>query len=171
MKLLAYKANTPVAFGIGDKLIRWRLNGNYSHTEIMFEPGDNVEHYVPDGILESTLGWHWCASSTGTDKIPLTSLVRPGATGGCRFKRINPNNGNYDIYDLKAFDPVYAAKKAKELEGKMYDYQLLLGFIAWVIPNKEDRYVCSEFNAEMLGFEEAWRIDPCLLVNIVKRLN
>lgn len=48
-------------------------------------------------------------------------------------------------------------------EGSLYDWQLILGFLAWLIPHKKDRVMCSETCAEMLGFDDAWRFDPCVL--------
>lgn len=35
--------------GLGNVLIRLRLRGPYSHSEIVFEPGDGVDHLMPDG--------------------------------------------------------------------------------------------------------------------------
>lgn len=36
--------------------------------------------------------------------------------------------------------------------------------------HKRSRVVCSEACAEMLGFGDAWRFDPCALRAVVKRV-
>ena len=32
-----------------------------------------------------------------------------------------------------------------------------------VLEGKRSRVMCSEARAEMLGFDDAWRFDPCVL--------
>jgi hypothetical protein len=64
-------------------------------------------------------------------------------------------------------DPLWAAQWADENQGRLYDWQLILGFVAWLIPNKKSRVMCSEACAEMLGVPDAWRFDPCGLRAVV----
>lgn len=161
MKLASYKSTRPGIMGLGNILIRLRLRGIYSHSEIVFEPGDGVDHLMPDGTCEPDAdGALWCVSSTGLERIPAWSHRRAGKRGGVRFKRIVLS----DKWTLDAVSsPEHAAKWAVLNQGTLYDWQLILGFLAWLIPHKTSRVMCSEACAEMLGFDDAWRFDPCVL--------
>jgi hypothetical protein len=46
MKLASYKGTRPGIQGIGNILIRWRLEDQISHSELIFEPGDLHHHLV-----------------------------------------------------------------------------------------------------------------------------
>lgn len=167
MKLASYHGTRPGLMGLGNVLIRLRLRGPYSHSEIVFEPGDGVDHLMPDGTCAPDAdGALWCVSSTGLEHIPAWSARRPGKRGGVRFKRIV-------LGDKWTLDPVsnpeQAARWAVENEGRLYDWQLILGFLAWVIPHKSSRVMCSEACAEMLGLLDAWRFDPCSLRAVMGR--
>ena len=167
MMLASYKGTRAGLVGIGNVLIRLRLRGIYSHSEIVFEPGDGVDHLMPDGTCEPDAhGALWCVSSTGLEPIPLWSKRRPGRRGGVRFKRIVL--GDKWTLDLVS-NPERAARWAMENEGRLYDWQLILGFLAWLVPHKQSRVMCSEACAEMLGFDDAWRFDPCVLREVIKR--
>ena len=162
MKLASYKSTRAGLMGLGNILIRLRLRGPYSHSEIVFEPGDGVDHLMPDGTCEPDAdGALWCVSSTGLERIPAWSTRRAGKRGGVRFKRIVLG----DKWDLRAVNqhPSVAAAWAANNQGRLYDWQLVLGFLAWLIPQKKSRVMCSEACAEMLGFDDAWRFDPCVL--------
>jgi hypothetical protein len=159
---MSFKTTSPGVAGLTDILIRRRLDGNYSHNEIMFEPGDGVEHLMPDGSLEPINGAYWFASSVGTEKMPEYSPRRAGKLGGVRFKRIVPVDTDWDAIKLKS-DPLFAARWAHEHQGALYDWELILGYVAWFIPNKEYRFICSEACAAMMEIQEPWRIDPCML--------
>lgn len=167
MKLLGYKGNSPGLAGLVDRLIRFRLDGKFSHTEVMFEPGDGVEHLMPDGLLEPINGHYWCASSSGMDRIPFYSTYRANEFGGVRFKRIKPNLRKWDIIPCKKSDPVQAALVFVKLEGYKYDYKLILGYINFFMRNTKDRLICSEVCAQSLGYKDPWRYDPCLLMGTV----
>lgn len=171
MRLASYKGSYGWVDKIASGLIRWRLRGPYAHTEIVFEPtdGPEVAALMPDGSLELTDEGYWCASSIATGYMPAWSKRRPGKVGGVRFKRININPDEWDIDSVGFASPVEAAKWASDNEGMPYDWNLIVGYIAWFFPNKEDRVLCSEACAAMLGFPEAWRIDPVLIAIIVKR--
>lgn len=89
MKLASYKGTRAGLMGIGNWLIRLRLRGIYSHSEIVFEPGDGVDALMPDGTCEPDAdGALWCVSSTGLERLPTWSPRRAGRLGGVRFKRI-----------------------------------------------------------------------------------
>lgn len=163
MLLASYEGTRPGTLGLANRLIRRRLRGRYSHSEIVFEPGDGVDHLMPDGTCESDAnGALWCCSSTGTERIPSWSIRRAGRRGGVRLKRIALDPQRWDLQPVRS-DPLHAARWARENEGRLYDWQLVFGFLAWLVPHKPSRVVCSEACAEMLVLLDAWRLDPCTL--------
>jgi hypothetical protein len=167
VKLASYTGTRPGILSLTSILIRWRLRGDYSHNEVVFEPGDGVDHLMPDGTCEPDAdGALWCVSSTGLDRIPDWSPARAGRLGGVRFKRIVLDPNRWVLDDTSA-SPEFAAMWACLNEGMLYDWQFVLGFVAWPIPNKDERVSCSEAGAEMLRFEDAWRFDPCILRAVV----
>lgn len=164
MKLIGYKGTSKGLAGLVDILIRFRLKGKHSHTEILFEPGDGVGHLVPDGILEPIDGKYWCGSSSGMDRIPFYSSKRPNKLGGVRFKRIAIDQNKWDVIDVSDRDAVKAAVVFVNREGSHYDYRLILSYLSFFVKEKEDQLVCSEICALALGLKESWRYDPCLLM-------
>ena len=163
MKLASYKSTRPGLQGIAHRLIRLRLRGIYSHTEVVFEPGDPVGHLMPDGTTaRGADGSLWCASSVAAEALPAHSSRRAGRTGGVRLKRIVLNPDHWDMLSMRA-DPVAAARWFVENQGAPYDWQLILGFLAWFVPGKDGRWTCSEAGAAAVGVPEkdAWRVDPC----------
>lgn len=138
----------------------------------MFEPGDGVDHLMPDGTTEPDEdGAYWCASSTAAERMPKWSTKRAGKIGGVRFKRIVIEPEKWIIRDTHR-----SAEKAActfiLCQGQKYDWKLIFNFIAWFIlvftKDRENRKVCSEICAKALGFEESWRIDPPTLDRIVE---
>ena len=184
MKLASYVGTRSSFMGLGNRFIRLRLSGIWealktdkspdqtilraSHSELIFEPGDGVDHLMPDKTCEPNAnGELWCVSSTGLERISSTSPRRPNKLGGVRFKRINPNNSKWELDKVNS-DPVYAAQWAVDNQGKLYDWQLIFGFLVWLIPNKKSRVMCSEAVAEMLGLPDGHRFDPCQLQAVIK---
>jgi hypothetical protein len=178
MKLLGYKKNASGFKGLIDRLIRFRLSikykhtqfrleAKYSHVEILFEPNDCVDEYLPDKISNPKNGAYWCASSSGMDIMPKYSIKRQGEIGGVRFKRINPNPRKWDIIDISDKDAVKAVQIFNKYEGCSYDYKLALSYLVFFIKQSPDKMICSEICAEALGYKQAWKYDPCLLMNIV----
>jgi len=162
MLLASYKSTRPGLQGLANRAIRWRLQSIYSHTEVVFEPTDLVGLLMPDGTTaRGEDGALWCASSVAGEALPAHSPRRAGKTGGVRFKRIVLNPDHWDVQRV-ACDPLQAAQWYRQHEGELYDWQLILGFVAWVIPQKSRRWTCSEAAAAALGApeEEAWRFDP-----------
>ncbi len=169
MLLASYKATRPGLQGIANRVIRLRLRSPYSHSEVVFEPSDLVGHLMPDGTAERGAdGSLWCASSVAAEALPSYSPRRAGKTGGVRFKRITLNPDHWDVRRL-AVDPLRTAQWFKDHEGELYDWQLILGFVAWVIPQQAQRWTCSESAAAALGVpdDEAWRFDPANLRHAV----
>lgn len=186
MKLASYVGTRKSIMGLGNRLIRLRLSGirqalqtdnspsqdilRASHSEIVFEPGDNVDHLMPDGTCQpNEKGELWCVSSVGLERIPASSSRRAGKLGGVRFKRINVSSPEWEL-DETLTEPKSAAIWAVINQGRLYDWQLILGFLAWFIPNKRSRVMCSEAAAEMLGLQDCHRFDPCTLQAVVKAM-
>lgn len=184
MKLASYVGTRDSVIGLGNRFIRLRLSGireffktnpsedqsilRASHSEIVFEPSDGVDYLMPDGTCQPNAnGELWCMSSTGLETIPDFSKRRAGKVGGVRFKRINVNSTHWELDPLYN-DPVGVAVWANENQGRLYDWQLIFGFLAWMIPNKKSRVMCSEACAEALGIPDAHRFDPCTLQAFVK---
>lgn len=165
MKLLAYHSTRKGLKGLENIFIRLRLRGRFSHTEIMFEPGDLVDDYMPDKTCQpNAYGAYWCASSVSFERMRNDSAVRAGELGGLRFKRIIPDPAKWTILKTPGANPNNAARYAYTNEGKKYDWLLILSFLFWFLPNKRSWGMCSEECAEMLGYDDAWRFDPCNLV-------
>ncbi|HSV81499.1 MAG TPA: hypothetical protein VLK85_20065 [Ramlibacter sp.] len=163
MKLASYMSTRPGVQGVFNRLIRWRLDGLYSHTELVFEPGDGVDRLMPDGTCQPGPDEAlWCVSSVAAERMPPWSRRRAGRLGGVRFKRIRLEPARWDVIDYPA-GPMRAAILACEVEGELYDWQLISAYIAWLIPHKADRWSCSEIAAWLGGIDDSWRFDPCAL--------
>lgn len=164
MKLASYLGTRPGLVGLANIAIRARLKGKVSHSEIVFEPGDGVDSFMPDGTLAPTAdGALWCASSVAADRMPAWSRRRAGKIGGVRFKRIVMNDPQKWVLRPLYADPLHAALWAREHEGIPYDWQLIAGYLAWFIPQSPGGVDCSEAAASMAGLPDPWRFDPCVL--------
>lgn len=162
MKLASYKGTQAGWRGLANRLIRFRLGGKYSHTEIVFELGDGVDHLMPDGTAFAVGGAFWCASAVGAERMPALSTRRAGRIGGVRFKRIILDPDKWDIVDYPR-DPRRAAEWFFVHQGALYDWQLIVSFLAWFMPNKINRYTCSESVAAAGRHPDPHRFDPCVL--------
>jgi hypothetical protein len=163
MLLASYKSTRPGLQGLANRAIRLRLRGPYSHTEVVFEPHDQVGRLMPDGTTAPGAdGGLWCASSVAAERLPAHSPRRAGRVGGVRFKRIVLDPGHWDLLPLP-FDAVRAATWFHAHQGALYDWQLILGFLSWLIPGKAGRWTCSEASAEATDYPDSERFDPCNL--------
>lgn len=163
MLLASYKSTRPGWQGVANRIIRWRLRGPYSHSEIVFEATDGVDDLMPDGsAAPGPDGALWCVSSVAAERLPAWSKTRAGAMGGVRFKRITLDSSRWDFVRLRA-DARQAAVRARIHEGGLYDWQQIAGYVAWVIPDKASRWSCAELCAQAIGMAEPWRFDPCNL--------
>lgn len=163
MLLASYTGTRPGLQGLANRIIRLRLRGRYSHTELVFQPGDGVDHLMPDGTTEpDSSGALWCVSSVAAERLPGHSPRRAGRMGGVRFKRIRLDPAHWHTVKVDR-SPVLAAAHALTLQGDLYDWQLIAKFIAWFLPQKASRFTCSELVAACLAHPEPHRFDPCVL--------
>ena len=170
MKLASYKGTRAGWQGWFNRLIRWRFSGPYSHSEIVFEPGDGVDQVMPDGTCEMTeAGELWCASSVALERLPEWSSYRGGKVGGVRFKRIALDPEKWDLRPLY-WSQQFAAEYFKLHEGVPYSWRLIAKFAAWFVDLRGTKQLtCSQACAGALAVppEDAWRFDPCALEVLV----
>ena len=170
MRLAFYTGTrSPWYIVIGNVLVRLRLRSQISHCELVFEPGDGVDDLMPDGqAMPNALGELWCASASATDLIPEWSPRRAGRSGGVRLKRIDVRDASkWLLVDVPWADARAAAIWFKEHQGALYNWQGILGFLAWVIPGKRGRYACHEACAAALGHPSPSRTDPAALYETI----
>ena len=168
MLLASYKSTRPGIQGIANRVIRWRLKGQYSHSEIVFQPWDGVDDLMPDGsAAPDANGALWCVSSVAAERLPAWSQRRAGCTGGVRFKRITLSPERWDFVRLRG-DARQAAVRAKSVEGDKYDWPGVAGFAWWPIRAVAVWWSCAELCAQMLGMAEPWRQDPCSLHRVAQ---
>lgn len=165
--LLSYKVNQDGYIGVFNAIVRFRLNGKYSHNELAFPPDCGADAYMPDGSCQPDAnGAIWCLSSAATDIIPKWSTKRAGKKGGVRFKRIVIHPEKWDIVPVDRRHYETAAIWGVVNSGLSYDWRLILGFIAWpfnLFKQRDSFSTCSKAVASALGFQDAWRFDPCVL--------
>lgn len=122
-----------------DWLTRKVTKGDYSHCEIAIKL-DN--------------GLYRCYSSSVRD-------------GGVRVKEMELPSGKWDLVELD-ISKESVMKYYLTTAGKRYDW---FGAIGVVLKFRQARnkYFCSEWCAECLGYREAWRFSPNDLIAILKR--
>lgn len=169
MKLASYKSTRPGLQGLANRIIRFRLRGQYSHNEVVFEPSDGVGFLMPDGTCEEVDGAMWCVSSVAAERLPAWSPRRAGAVGGVRFKRIKLDPAHWDVIDFPV-DAKYAAFRAKYSQGAMYGWRTILGYLTWLVPGQAGRVTCSQQSAYLGAFRDPWRFDPCTLHSAVEAM-
>lgn len=76
-----------------------------------------------------------------------------GRDNGVRKKFIPDlyTSGHWDIFTLEDYDAIKALKVFEENNGCGYDYLGVAKYIFPFIPNRKNRWYCSEINAVMLG--------------------
>lgn len=172
MQVASFVGKRKFPYNIGDWLTRFRLNGNTSHTELVFQPSDGPEvaALMPDSSLEpDSNGALWCYSSVGLERLPDWSPRRAGRLGGARFTR-KVIDSNWEIDDAPG-NALEVAKMALCRQGTLYDWQFILGFVVWFVPHKKSRTACSEEIATVLGIPEPERFDPCSLRALLRFLS
>lgn len=174
MRLACYTGTHAGFNGIFNRLIRWRYGGSFfkdgaaSHCEVVFEPGDGVDHLMPDGTSQpDATGAVWCASASALDVIPVWAGQRAGKTGGVRFKRIVLDPTLWEVQPFHR-DPVIAASFIKQVEGTPYDWGIVFGFLFWPVAVlmhliHDSLYCCSTVCAAAGGYERSDFYHPELL--------
>lgn len=180
MLFASYIATKSGWSGIINRLIRWRFGGSFtrdgqsSHCEVVFEPGDGVDALMPDGSCAADAdGALWCATSDPTDIVPMWAPTRQGKMGGVRFKRIVLDPSKWDLQPYPR-DAQQVAKWFRVTEGKAYDWGLVLGYIFWSFVffiNKNTRWCCSSAAAAAGGFERPDFYHPELLRTLIRNEN
>lgn len=185
MKLVSYKGNQKGFPNFYNILIRWRTDSVYSHNEVVFEPGDGVDHLMPDGTTEPDVnGAVWMASTSIADIIPKHSPYRAGQRGGMRFKRIVLHPEKWDVVEYPQ-DPVKAATYFKENQGNPYDHSLIAGYIVWFLNllirksylkiihaiYKRPPSICSQVCLTWAGYDQAHSYTPGQTHDIVANLS
>jgi len=124
-----------------DRLIRFFTRGKYSHCEIA-------------ELASPRLGAYNCFTSSPRD-------------GGVRIKGMGLPSAKWDLIAIEGGGDE-AAEFYLAHKGKKYDW---LGVLGFVLRTKQspNRYFCSEYVAEFLGFPEPWRFSPNDLYAILKR--
>lgn len=176
MKVASYIGTQHGYAGLGNRLIRWRYGGSFlrdgeaSHTELVFEPGDGVDHLMPDGTTETVDGTVWCASASGLDKMPWWSKYRAGRTGGVRFKRVALNSIKWELRPYYR-NPIAAAQWFKDHEGQAYNWGQILVFLEWIFmllfKNSGKRWTCTCTVAAAGGYGRPDFYHPELMRSIV----
>lgn len=163
---------------LGSYSVRFGTKSDFSHTEIVFEPGDGVDHLMPDGTTQpDENGAIWCASATALDRMPEWSIYRPNELGGVRFKRFVVNPDHWLIQDATNvhFDPVQVASWFVTNQGHCYDWRHIFSFggviMNWIFSNDKDKNTCTEAVAEAMGFSDSWRFHPGNFPNVISRIN
>lgn len=89
--------------------------------------------------------------------------------GGVRLKKIDFDPAKWDLFDIgtDAME-AFALHWFLTNQGAKFDLLGLLGFI-WRRGTRDNgKWFCSASVAAALGYEESYRIDPCLLPIILK---
>lgn len=177
MKLLSYTGIRPGIQGLGSLAVQLGTNSPYSHTEIMFEPGDGVDYLMPDNNLQpSTDGALWFASSSAGDRMPEWSTKRAGKLGGVRFKRNVLKPAHWLVQDLPRdiFNPHDVAQWFVVHQGLAYDYRHIASFASapmnLIFSHGVDHYTCTECIAAALGFKESHRFHPGNFPPVIERI-
>ena len=176
MKIASYIGTQSGYAGWGDRIVRWRYGGGSaslpepSHTEIVFEPGDGVDHLMPDGTTEVIGEEYWCASSSMFDRMPMWSPIRAGKLGGVRFKRIHLSAEKWEVRDFKR-DALMAAMWYKAHEGQPYNVAQLLVYLEWfmaiVVRNTTQKWTCTSSVAAALGYYRPELYHPSIMRSMV----
>lgn len=76
------------------------------------------------------------------DEVCYSSSSRDG---GVRTKRINLNDGKWDLIELPNLDVEYVKKFYELTKDNKYDYLALINFVVRLFPQSDVRWICSEW--------------------------
>lgn len=176
MKLISYIGTRPGIQGVGSWLVRVGTHSPFSHTEVLYEPGDGVAHLMPDGSLEpNENGEYWCSSASAGDIMPEWSY-RAGKRGGVRFKRIKVDPSKWLVQELPPsfFNPVVVAQWFVDHQGAAYDYRNFASFAGvvanWIFSDDAGHYTCTECCARSMQFAQAHRFNPGNFPPVIDRI-
>lgn len=120
-----------------NRLVSWWLRGPYSHCELIIRTDEQ--------------GRAHCLSSSFID-------------GGVRIKAMLLDPAHWDVVPAPAHaerNDAYSWACRNAAAG--YDLLGLLGFVWRRQRGQDQRWFCSEAVADVLGFADPWRYDPCVL--------
>lgn len=177
MMLASYTATQSGYQGIANRLIRSRFGGSFfrdgeaSHTEVVFEAVDGVDHLMPDGTTRPDAnGAVWCASAVTFERLPAWSAKRAGRWGGLRFKRIVLDHTKWDVRPYTR-DAKVAAQWYKDHEGDVYDWGLVIGMAFWAFSffftAESNRWHCASAAAAAGSYKRPEFYHPALLRALV----
>lgn len=83
---------------------------------------------------------------------------------GVRKAIFNNTPGDWYLVDLPSVSPEQVLTFFEKTKGMAYDWlAVILGQSFYIDLQNSNRYFCSEWCAEALGFPQAWRFTPALL--------
>lgn len=123
-------------FRIFDEVIKLFTKGKYSHCEIAIKKNDS-ETYL-------------CYSSSNRD-------------GGVREKEMILSLDRWDLIDIsKSIKETDLTKFFSQTKGLKYDFFGAIGVVLG-FGNKKEKYFCSEWCAELLGYKRPHKFSPVSL--------
>ena len=141
--VIFYKGKRPfykVKHAVSDFLIRKFTKSKYSHCEIAVQI-KNSDNYL-------------CFSSSSRD-------------GGVRAKVIKPKEHHWDFVKVDVDENKLYNFFDSTIEMK-YDFLGCLGIVSNKIKHKKNEYFCSEWCAEVLGYENPEKMTPGGLHDVLK---
>lgn len=90
--------------------------------------------------------------------------------GGVRFKRIDYDLANWDIFALPDAWEAGARAYFRLHDREGYDLLGNVHFVVGFVPASPDKKFCSKAIAEALGLEDGWRYEPNVLASTLRRL-
>lgn len=158
MKLALYKGTQRGLYGIINRIIRWRLNSNYSHVELVFEAVDKVGKLMPDGD---------CDVNDRQQLWAFSSEARFGKSGGVRLKRIRFCKDKWDLYDIN-LNSKKCAINALSIINRPYDWFFILSHIIPFIKQKEGSFACEDAVSYALSINNYWNFNINNIKSIIK---
>ncbi|MFU3873509.1 hypothetical protein ACM7HL_12685 [Pseudomonas aeruginosa] len=131
--------------------------------------------YKGEGKLFNRLIRLWTRSRYSHCELVMPDgrwLSASAMDGGVREKRIELDLEHWDLYPLPWATSARIEEVFARHLGKGYDWRGI--FLSQLLPVAIDdgqRMFCSEFCAAALGFQDAQRYSPALLVDVATRIN